>query len=126
MTDRKIKSARSDAHSPTNLAAQSADRRTNYRNVVCNPQPTILNPRQQIKRKNCLSTHSIQHSIRNSVHKPTAFFISDSTGITAETIGNSLIAQFPHLNFNTQTFAYVDSEEKCEKIIQKMKAISLF
>ena len=43
--------------------------------------------------------------------KRTAFFISDGTGITAETLGNSLLAQFGHIEFERITIPYVDSEE---------------
>jgi regulator of PEP synthase PpsR (kinase-PPPase family) len=32
--------------------------------------------------------------------KRSAFFISDGTGITAETLGQSLLAQFENITFN--------------------------
>lgn len=35
--------------------------------------------------------------------KRTAFFISDGTGITAETLGQSLLAQFESIPFNKFT-----------------------
>jgi regulator of PEP synthase PpsR (kinase-PPPase family) len=40
------------------------------------------------------------------------FFISDGTGITAETIGNSLLTQFAGLEFRTQRIAFVDTRDK--------------
>lgn len=42
----------------------------------------------------------------------TAFFISDGTGITAEALGNSLLAQFGSITFNKITLPYIDSTEK--------------
>ena len=35
--------------------------------------------------------------------KRTAFFISDGTGITAETLGQSLLAQFENIQFTKLT-----------------------
>ncbi len=47
--------------------------------------------------------------------KRTAFFISDGTGITAETLGNSLLSQFEAIDFDRITLPYIDSVEKAEK-----------
>nr|WP_320135008.1 pyruvate, water dikinase regulatory protein [uncultured Amphritea sp.] len=44
--------------------------------------------------------------------KRTAFFISDGTGITAEALGNSLLAQFGSIQFNKVTLPYIDSIDK--------------
>lgn len=44
------------------------------------------------------------------------FFISDSTGITVETLGHSLLTQFASIDFVIRTFRYVDSEEKAHQI----------
>ena len=40
------------------------------------------------------------------------YFISDGTGITAETIGHSLLTQFGGLRFDTRRLAFIDNEEK--------------
>ena len=40
------------------------------------------------------------------------YFISDGTGITAETIGHSLLTQFGSLRFDTRRLAFIDNEEK--------------
>jgi len=42
----------------------------------------------------------------------TVFFMSDGTGLTAESYGKSLLAQFPELEFVTVTLAFVDTQEK--------------
>ncbi|HMV16784.1 MAG TPA: pyruvate, water dikinase regulatory protein [Zoogloea sp.] len=40
------------------------------------------------------------------------FFISDGTGITAETLGHSLLAQFPDTRFRARRLPFIDSLEK--------------
>jgi len=40
------------------------------------------------------------------------FFVSDRTGLTAESYGKCLLAQFPDLQFETTTLAFVDTVEK--------------
>ena len=52
--------------------------------------------------------------------KRTVFFISDSTGITAETLGNSLLAQFSAILFEKVTLPYIDTVEKAEAAMQKI------
>ena len=48
------------------------------------------------------------------------FFVSDSTGITTETLGHSLLTQFEHIEFDIQTFRYIDSPEKAQEVHQKI------
>lgn len=45
----------------------------------------------------------------------TVFFVSDGTGITAETFGTSILAQFDHLRFRLRRIPFVDSLEKADK-----------
>lgn len=59
------------------------------------------------------------------MNKRTAFFISDGTGITAEALGKSLLAQFANFNFAKITHPYVDSIEKAEAIVQQIKAAAV-
>jgi regulator of PEP synthase PpsR (kinase-PPPase family) len=47
--------------------------------------------------------------------KRTVFFISDSTAITAETLGHSLLAQFEHVHFHQFTLPFVDSTLKAKE-----------
>ncbi len=49
-----------------------------------------------------------------------AFFISDSTGITAETLGKSILAQFETLNFEHIILPFVDSQEKAHQVVRKI------
>ncbi|MDR1423842.1 MAG: kinase/pyrophosphorylase [Azoarcus sp.] len=42
----------------------------------------------------------------------TVFFVSDGTGITAETLGHSLLAQFPETRFNQVRMPFIDDVDK--------------
>lgn len=48
------------------------------------------------------------------------FFISDRTGITAETLGHSLITQFDSVHFASHTLPFVDTLEKAHEAILKI------
>ncbi|MEQ9510082.1 MAG: kinase/pyrophosphorylase, partial [Alloalcanivorax xenomutans] len=41
--------------------------------------------------------------------KRSAFYVSDGTGITAETLGHSLLSQFGSVEFSQTTIPYVQS-----------------
>lgn len=51
----------------------------------------------------------------------TIFFVSDGTGITAETIGHSLLTQFSGFVFSTQRIPFVDDEEKAHAAVAKIR-----
>lgn len=51
----------------------------------------------------------------------TVFYISDGTGITAETIGHSVLTQFEGVDFDTYRIPFVDSEEKAEQAALRIK-----
>jgi regulator of PEP synthase PpsR (kinase-PPPase family) len=50
-----------------------------------------------------------------------AYFISNGTAITVETLGHSLLAQFPDLHFKTKTIPFVDTVEKAEMVSQEVE-----
>lgn len=50
----------------------------------------------------------------------TIFFISDQTGVTAETLGHSLLTQFVSTEFVQVTVPFVDSEERAEALKVKI------
>ncbi|HSG02945.1 MAG TPA: pyruvate, water dikinase regulatory protein [Marinobacterium sp.] len=52
--------------------------------------------------------------------KRTAYFISDGTGITAETLGNSLLTQFEGIEFEEITLPYIDTIEKAKKTVERI------
>src|SRR5690606_3814725 len=49
------------------------------------------------------------------------FYISDGTGITAETIGSSVLTQFPDVIFATQRIPFVDTEAKARHAAQRIR-----
>ncbi|UPG91927.1 kinase/pyrophosphorylase [Luteibacter aegosomaticola] len=51
----------------------------------------------------------------------TVFFISDSTGITAETIGNSMLTQFDGVEFDTHRLPFIDNPAKAEAAALRIK-----
>lgn len=48
------------------------------------------------------------------------FMVSDGTGITAETLGNSLMTQFENIDFEKLTIPYIDSEQKAENVVLRI------
>ena len=48
--------------------------------------------------------------------------ISDGTGITVESLGNSLLTQFEGIEFDKHTIPYIDSLNKSEAIIEQINA----
>jgi regulator of PEP synthase PpsR (kinase-PPPase family) len=56
--------------------------------------------------------------------KRTVFFISDGTGITAETLGHSLLAQFSNIEFEQVTIPYVDNEEKARSTVARINRVA--
>ena len=52
------------------------------------------------------------------------FFVSDGTGITAETLGRSLLAQFDTVKFKESAIPYVDSEEKARSLVAQINQVA--
>ena len=52
----------------------------------------------------------------------TVFFVSDGTGITAETLGNSLLAQFEGIEFRQIRMPFVDSADKAQRCLDQIRA----
>ncbi|MFI4918854.1 MAG: pyruvate, water dikinase regulatory protein [Legionellales bacterium] len=48
------------------------------------------------------------------------FMLSDGTGITAETLGDSLITQFENIEFERLTIPYIDSIEKAQDVVVRI------
>ncbi|MTI13326.1 posphoenolpyruvate synthetase regulatory kinase/phosphorylase PpsR [Sansalvadorimonas verongulae] len=52
------------------------------------------------------------------------FFVSDGTGITAESFGQSLLAQFEHIEFEKVTLPYIDTLEKAQEVVGEITRVS--
>ncbi|WP_251453300.1 pyruvate, water dikinase regulatory protein [Microbacterium sp. Marseille-Q6648] len=49
-----------------------------------------------------------------------AFFVSDSTGITAETLGSALLVNFPAIRFDHHTIPFVDTEDGARRVVEQI------
>lgn len=50
----------------------------------------------------------------------TVFFVSESTGITAETLGQSLLSQFDGIDFEEVYMPYINTEARARALTQRM------
>jgi [pyruvate, water dikinase]-phosphate phosphotransferase / [pyruvate, water dikinase] kinase len=50
------------------------------------------------------------------------FFVSDQTGVTAETMGHSLLTQFEGLDFRQTTLPFVSTVDKAEQAVRRINA----
>ncbi|WP_440711768.1 pyruvate, water dikinase regulatory protein [Herbiconiux sp. YIM B11900] len=58
----------------------------------------------------------------SSVMQRAVFFVSDSTGITAETLGNALLSNFPGLAFKRHTVPFVDTPAGAGSVVEDVAA----
>jgi regulator of PEP synthase PpsR (kinase-PPPase family) len=54
----------------------------------------------------------------------TVFFISDGTGITTETLGHSLLTQFPNVEFRQHRIPFVSDEPKALEAVSRINQAS--
>ena len=54
----------------------------------------------------------------------TVFFLSDQTGVTAETLGHSLLTQFEGHEFELVTLPFIDSIDKADTAFKRINAVS--
>jgi len=50
----------------------------------------------------------------------TVFFVSDSTAITAETLGHSLLTQFDHIIYEQVTLPFIDTPDKARNVVNQI------
>jgi [pyruvate, water dikinase]-phosphate phosphotransferase / [pyruvate, water dikinase] kinase len=53
------------------------------------------------------------------------FFVSDGTGITAETLGHSVLAQFDRLLLRVHRISFVDTTDKAREAVMRINEIAL-
>jgi len=51
------------------------------------------------------------------------FFLSDQTGVTAETLGHSLLTQFNGQHFRQVTLPFIDSEDKAKEAVARINEV---
>ena len=52
--------------------------------------------------------------------KRSAFYLSDGTGITAETLGHSMLSQFGDIEFVQITLPFVQSDEQTREAVARI------
>jgi len=57
-------------------------------------------------------------TVKRQTMKRLIYFISDSTGITAETLGHSLLSQFSGLEFDMQTIPFVETTDNAQSVVK--------
>ena len=55
----------------------------------------------------------------------TIFFVSDQTGVSAETMGHSLLTQFDGLEFRQVTLPFISTVDKAEEAVRKINATAV-
>jgi len=56
------------------------------------------------------------------VTRRTVFFVSDQTGVTAETMGHSLLTQFDGQEFRPVTLPFISNIDKAQEAVRKIDA----
>jgi len=51
------------------------------------------------------------------------FFLSDSTGISAETMGNALLLQFPQLRFERRLIPFISTAAEARRVVAELDAV---
>lgn len=59
------------------------------------------------------------------INNRAVFFVSDSTGITVETLGHSLLTQFNSIEFSSFSLRFIDTEEKAREAQEAINKVAL-
>jgi regulator of PEP synthase PpsR (kinase-PPPase family) len=59
------------------------------------------------------------------MNERTVYFLSDQTGVTAETLGHSLLTQFDGQQFRKVTLPFIDTEDKAHEAVLKINAAAV-
>ncbi len=58
------------------------------------------------------------------VSKRTVFFVSDQTGVTAETLGHSLMTQFDGVDFRQVTVPFISTVDKAREAVRRIDLVA--
>ncbi len=61
---------------------------------------------------------------QNNRTQRSVFFVSDGTGITAETLGHSLLSQFPEQRFRLIRMPFIDTEDKARDAVFRINDLA--
>ncbi len=66
-----------------------------------------------------MSTKEQSEATQNKQQR-TVYIVSESTGITAETLGKSLLSQFPHIEFSYFQRSFIDTVKKARALVDEI------
>ena len=66
-----------------------------------------------------------RESNQGVMNRRTVFFVSDQTGVTAETLGRSLLTQFEAHEFDQVTVPFIDSVDKADEVVRRINAVAV-
>ncbi len=58
------------------------------------------------------------------MNRRVVFFVSDQTGVTAETLGRSLLTQFEQHDFDQVTVPFIDSVDKADEAVHRINVVA--
>src|SRR5262249_29901539 len=94
--------------------------RTGFCQLRLRRAPTALMPLATTAREWQLSLLTSKPCRSRAVSRRTVFFVSDQTGVTAETMGHSLMTQFEGLEFRPITLPFVSSVDKAHEAVRRI------
>ena len=59
-----------------------------------------------------------------AIQKRTVIYVSDGTGITAETLGHGLLSQFEGIEYRPLRFPFIDSEDKARECLARINDVN--
>lgn len=68
------------------------------------------------------SMHRVEAAPPPAATRRAVYFISDSTGITAETLGSALLVNFPAIEFARRTIPFVDTVDGAHQVVAEIRA----
>lgn len=92
--------------------------------LVGQTRPLLSYPRRMARSQRLNPVGAVADAAAEAVVPRTVrvFFVSDSTGISAETMGNALLLQFPDLTFERHLMPFVTSVQEARKVARQMAA----
>lgn len=90
------------------------------------PARPQVGPRSPVKRPRNPRHHRVvvqNASMTNDVPRP-VYFLSDSTGITAETLGNTLLTQFPNSTFDRTTVPFITTVQQAQSVVDTINELA--
>jgi len=74
------------------------------------------------QRRGRLALRAPGRNVHTRMSQRTVFFVSDHSGVTAETLGHSLLTQFDGVRFRTLTVPFVSSVDKAKQTLETINS----